>query len=185
MTIRDLVQWLGGHSWILVATFVAIPLLAYLLPFLHGPARGATTAWKYCYSLLVYVACVPGMFSSVLTAYAMFFRTEDLMNVNLLVYVLPIVSMIVTLVFVSKQVGFDAVPGFDRLSGLMITIACSFGLALAVHKTRIFVGFFGSINRLFLLAASIFALMKWGAYMLFRRKDEPVKERPQFPTSNP
>ena len=38
MTIRDLVQWLGGHSWILVATFVAIPLLAYLLPFLHGPA---------------------------------------------------------------------------------------------------------------------------------------------------
>jgi hypothetical protein len=91
--------------------------------------------------------------------------------------------MLVTLIFVRKNVGFDAVPGFERLSGLMILLACSFGLALAIHKTRLFVGFFGSIDRLFLLAAGIFALLKWGAYMVFRRKDEPVKERPRFPTA--
>jgi len=61
-------------------------------------------------------------------------------------------------------------------------MACSFALALAIHKTRIFVGFFGSIERLFLLAAGIFALLKWGAYMLFRRTDEPVKDAPRFPS---
>jgi len=121
------------------------------------------------------------MFSAVLTAYSMFFRNENLLEVNLLVYVLPLVSMTVALVFVHKNVGFEAVPGFDRLSGLMILIACSFGLALAIHKTRIFVGFFGSIDRLFLLAAGIFALLKWSGYMLFRRKDEPARERPSLP----
>jgi hypothetical protein len=135
------------------------------------------------YSVLVYAVCVPGMLSAVLTAYSLFFRNENLLEVNLLVYVLPLVSMIVTLVFVQKNVGFDAVRGFNRLSGLMILIACSFGLALAIHKTHLFVGFFGSIDRLFLLAAGIFGLLKWSGYMLFRRKDEPIKDRPRFPTA--
>jgi hypothetical protein len=58
-------------------------------------------------------------------------------------------------------------------------------LALAVHKTRIFVGFFGSVEMLFALAAGIFALLKWGGYMLFRRGDEPAKPMPKFPPTNP
>lgn len=182
MTIRDLIQFLGGHSWFLVIAFTALPLLTWLLRLAHGPGNGAGAPWKYAYSVLVYLACVPGMCSAVLTAYALFFRNENLLDANLLVYVLPIVSMTVTLVFVQKNVGFEAVPGFDRLSGLMIMLACSFALALAIQKTRLFIGFFGSIERLFLLAAGIFALLKWGAYMLFRRAEEPMKERPRFPS---
>jgi hypothetical protein len=182
MTVRDLIKWLGDYPWVLLTVFTALPVLAWLLRLGHGPGNGARAPWKYAYSALVYLACMPGMCSAVLTAYALFFRNENLLDANLLVYVLPIVSMTVTLIFVHKNVGFDAVPGFDRLSGLMIMMACSFALALAVHKTRIFVGFFGSIERLFLLAAGIFALLKWGAYMLFRRPDEPVKDRPQFPS---
>ena len=181
MTIRELTEWAGGHPWVLVGIFGTLPVMAWLLRWLHGPGNGASAPWKYVYSLLVYAVCVPGMFSAVLTAYSMFFRNENLLEVNLLVYLLPLVSMTVALVFVHKNVGFEAVPGFDRLSGLMILIACSFGVALAIHKTRIFVGFFGSIDRLFLLAAGIFALLKWSGYMLFRRKDEPIKERPSLP----
>ena len=183
MTVRELTQWAGGHPWILLAVFGVLPVLVWLLGVMHGRGNGGTSPWRYIYSVFVYVVCVPGMFSSVLTPYSLFFRNENLLEVNLLVYVLPIISMLVTLIFVRKNVGFDAVPGFERLSGLMILLACSFGLALAIHKTRLFVGFFGSIDRLFLLAAGIFALLKWGAYMVFRRKDEPVKERPRFPTA--
>jgi len=181
MTIRELTEQAGRHPGILAALFIALPLSAWVLGRLHGPGRGAAAPWKYLYSIVVYLACVPGMFSSVLTAYALFFRNENLLDANLLVYVLPILCMVVALVFVQKNVGFEAVPGFDRLSGLMIMIACSFALALAIHKTRIFVGFFGSIDRMLLLAGGIFALLKWGSYMLFRRKDEPLKERPRFP----
>jgi hypothetical protein len=66
----------------------------------------------------------------------------------------------------------------------MVLMACSFGLALAIHKTRIFVGFFGSVEMLFALAAGIFALLKWGGYMLFRRRDEPVQPMPKFPPTD-
>ena len=185
MTVRELTQAVGNHPWAMVAALVALPVLTWLLGLLHGKGNGGGAPWKYGYSVLVYVACIPGMFASVLTAYAMFFRNENLLDVNLLVYVLPIVSMIVTLVFIKRSVSFEAVPGFDRLSGLMTLMACSFGLALAIHKTRIFVGFFGSIEMLFALAAGIFALLKWGGHMLFRRHDEPVKPAPKFPTNLP
>src|SRR5439155_8979048 len=97
------------------------------------------------------------------------------------IYFLPIATMIATLLLIRRNVDFEAVPGFDRLSGLMTLLACSFALALAVHRTRLFVGFFGSIHMLFALAAGIFALLKWGGFMLFRRRHEPPKARPQFP----
>ena len=100
---------------------------------------------------------------------------------NPLVYFLPIVSMVATLVFIRKIVSFDEIPGFDRLSGLMVMVGCSFAVALAVQKTNIWIFFGGSIERLLLLAAAVFALLKWGAYMVFRRRDEPKAEPPNFP----
>ena len=121
------------------------------------------------------------MFASVLTAYALFFGHENLLGVNLLVYFLPIVSMVVTLVFIRKSVPFDAVPGFDRLSGLMVMVGCSFAVALAIQKTNIWIFFGGSIERLLALAGGVFALLKWGTYVLFRRHEEPKQERPKFP----
>ena len=73
------------------------------------------------------------------------------------------------------------VPGFDRLSGLMVMVGCSFVIALAIQKTRIWVFFGGSIEQLLLLAAGVFALLKWGSYMLFRQKEEPKSDPPPFP----
>ena len=73
---------------------------------------------------------------------------------------------------------FDDIPGFDRLSGLMVVIAITFVLVLAIEKTRIWLFFGGSITRLILLVAGLLALLKWGAYMLFRKKDEPKRDPP-------
>jgi len=114
------------------------------------------------------------------TAYSLFFSRENLLDVSLLVYFVPIISMIVTLVVIRKHVSFDDVPGFDRLSGLMIMIGCTFAVVMAIDKTRIFIWFGGSIEKLFMLAAGVFGLIKWGAYMLFRSGDEPKKEMPEL-----
>ena len=72
-------------------------------------------------------------------------------------------------------------PVGDPASGLMVMVGCSFVIALVIQKTRIFVFFGGSIEKLFLLAAGVFALLKWGTYMLFRRRDEPKELPPKFP----
>jgi hypothetical protein len=181
MTTRQLIQLAGGHLPAMLAIFISLPVTAWLCGRLHGPNNGGKAPWKYFYSLLVYAACVPGLFSGVLTAYTLFFSKENLVDVNLAVYFLPIVSMAVTLILIHKNVDFEQVPGFDRLSGLMVMIGCSFVLALAIEKTRIWIFFGGSIERLFLLAAGIFALLKWGATMLFRRRDEPRQDAPKFP----
>lgn len=181
MTIRELIQLAGQHPLVLVAAFIVPPLLAWLLGQMHERGRGGAAPWKYLYAVLVYLVCVPGMFAGVITAYSLFFSRENLLDANLLVYFLPIVSMIVTLVFIRKNVSFDEVPGFDRLSGLMVMVGCSFAIALAIQKTNIWIFFGGSIEKLFLLAAGVFALIKWGGYMFFRRHDEPKQERPKFP----
>lgn len=113
-----------------------------------------------------------------LTAYTLFFSRENLLDASLLAYFTPVVSMIVTLVFIRKSVSFDDIPGFDRLSGLMLMIGCSFAFALAIDKTRIWIWFGASIERLFLLALGMFALLRWGSYMLFRSHDEPKRKMP-------
>src|SRR5215471_1821155 len=181
MTINDLTHLAGKYPLILTAVFVALPLIAWLLGKIHSPGCGGGIPWKYFYSVLVYLACIPGMFAAVLTAYKLFITKENLEDVNLLVYVLPFVSMIVTLIFIRKTVSFELIPGFNRLSGLMVMIGCSFAIALAILKTNIWIFFGGSLEKLFLLAAGAFALLKWGTYMLFRRRNEPVQERPKMP----
>ena len=181
MTLRELIQTAGAHPMPVGAVLLGLPVLAWLTGLAHGQNHGQNTPWKYLYSVWVYLACIPGTFAAVLTAYALFFRNESLLDVNLLIYFLPIATMIVTLVLIRRRVAFEAVPGFDRLSGLLTLMACSFALALAIQRTRIFVGFFGSIEMLFALAGGTFALLKWGGWMLFRRRNEPAKPPPSFP----
>lgn len=185
MTLRELLHAAERHPLPVAGALIALPALAWLVGVLHREGAGREAPWKYAYAVLVYLACIPGMFAAVLTAYAMFFQNENLLDANLLIYLLPIAAMIVTLVAIRKRVAFDDVPGFNRLSGLMVLLAGSFGLALAVHKTRIFLGFFGSIEMFFLLVAGIFALLKWGAYTLFRSGGEPAKPMPKFPPTTP
>ena len=181
MTSRDLVNLAGQYPLVLLAAFLAPPLAAWLLGLMHPRGQGGLAPWKYFSAVLVYLACVPGMFAAVITAYSLFFARENLLDANLLVSFLPIVSMVATLVFIRKDVPFDQVPGFDRLSGLMAMVGCSFAIALAIQKTNIFLFFGGSIEKLFILAAGVFALLKWGTYMLFRRGDEPTREPPALP----
>src|ERR1041384_8262037 len=137
MTTRELIQLTERHPVVLASVFVAAPLAAWLCGVLHGREKGAQSPWKYFYSALVYLACVPGMFAGVLTGYALFFTGENLLDASVLVYLLPIVSMVLTLALIRKNVSFDDIPGFERLSGLMIMLGCSFAIALAIQKTRI------------------------------------------------
>ena len=181
MTINDLIKLANGHVLALALFFLAPPVMAWLCGVMHGRGNGGNAPWKYIYSVLVYLVCIPGLLASVLTGYQLFFQRGDLLNVNIVVYFLPIISMIVTLILIHKTVNFDNVPGFDRISGLMVMIGCSFAIALIIDKTRILLLFHGPIMMLLAFAAGIFALLKWGTYMLFRRRDEPKQAAPKFP----
>lgn len=181
MTVRSLIDQLGANPWILVVVLLVPPILTGVAGLMHGRADGAQTTWRYLYALLVYWTCIPGMFAAVLTAYSLFFVHENLLHANVLIYFLPMAAMLVTLVLIGKQASIQNIPGYDRLSGLMVMLAVSFFLALAIEKTRLFLFFGAPVATLAVVAAFLFALLKWGSYMLFRRRSEPKIDPPSWP----
>ncbi len=181
MTPRELIDLAGAHPAVLTGVLLAVPLLAALVGRLHAPGAGGRGPWPWLYSLLVYAACLPGVGAAVVTGYTLFFTRENLLDKNLLVYVLPILSMIATLVLVRRSVGFDEVPGFDRLSGLMVAIAVAFGLVLALRRTFIGIIFVGSLARLALFVGALIALFQWGLRALFRRSTDAREAPPTIP----
>jgi hypothetical protein len=173
-TLRDLISLAGSYSFFLSSFFAGLPVSVYAVSFLHSREEGGDSPWKYIYSCIVYFACVPGIFSSVLIAYSLLFTGENLLDVSFLIYFMPIISMTVTLMLLQRNVGFDQIPGFDRLSGLMVMIGAAFAIVFVLSRTRIWLVFGGSIFLFFGLAVLIFALLKWGSYLVFRKKDPPV-----------
>lgn len=180
VSIQDFLLRAGAYPVAILAAFVAVPVAAWLVGRLHGPGRGGTTPWKQLYATFIYLTCVPGLFAAVVTAYVLFLTSTNLLEVNALVYLLPIVSMVVTLVLVRQNVNLDEVPGFHRLSGLMTVIGVSFAIALAISRTRVWLFFGGSIFLLFAIAAAAFAFMTWGTRALFRRSTDRKERPPDF-----
>jgi len=180
VTIQEWLLRAGQYPWAIVGVFVAVPVATWVLGRLHGRGRGGATPWKHLYAALVYISCVPGLFTAVVTAYAVFFTSTNLLEVNAVVYLLPTVSMVVTLVLLRQNVDVAEIPGFHRLSGLMTLIGVSFAVALAISRTRVWLFFGGSIFLLFAIAAAAFALMRWGTRAFFRRSTEQKERAPDF-----
>lgn len=171
MTIQSLIKRLEYvDPMILIGAFAAPPLLVWLMGIFIGQDRARRNPWRYLYSLFVYLVSVPGMLSCVLIAYGLFFLRQNLLQVNVFVYYLPILSMIFTLVLIGRKVSWRFLPGVDRLYAVMIALIITFGGILAIQKTRIFVVFFGSVKFLIIIAVVCFILLKWAARKAFGRR---------------
>jgi len=102
----------------------------------------------------------------ILLSYAIFFTQQNLLEVNATLYFLPILSMLSTLFIIShklkqSRLKLNSLPGFKRISGLLILIAIVFIIVLALYKMRILVGFFGSLQSLAIIAIALFFIIKW------------------------
>ena len=173
MTVQELIDKIQYvNLWIILGIFTGPPVIAFLIGLIHPKYDGNLSPWKYFYAFLVYITSIPGMLACIITAYTMFFMRRDLMAVNIFSYFLPIASMISTLIIVGRNADWEELPGVDRIYSLMIFIGISFGIALAIEKTRIWIIFGGSIKFLLLIALACFILLKWSSYKMLRRKDD-------------
>jgi hypothetical protein len=166
MTGRQIIDWLGAHPILLLVVFAALPTGAWLVGWIHGPGRGNVSPWRFVYAVVVYLACIPGMGAAVLTGYALLFTGANLLDVNLLVYLLPLASMGATLGLMSRKVRFADVPGFDRLSGLMLLLGLTFAILLVLRRSFFGVLFIGSLPALLVIGVATFALLSWSARRL-------------------
>ena len=168
MTIQDAIDLIGNYTLLISAYFALPPLLGWLMGYLSYDRKGAVVTWDYIYSLLVYLVGIPGVVSTVLIGYSLFFVRQNLLEVNFLIYFLPVISMGLSFFLIGRRVSFDRLPGFDRLAGLMILIGLSFLVVLALFKLRLIIGFFASMETLVVIGIAIFVLFQYGASKLFK-----------------
>ena len=167
MSIDQLVEHATDYSLTIAAIFISIPVFALLLRFIHGKENGENTPWKYFYSILIYLACIPGIFSLTLTAYTLLFTQINLLTVNAIVYFIPIVSMFFTLVIIRKTLSFEKIPGFNKLSGLMLLLSTTFTIAFVLSRLRIWIFFGGSIFAFLIFCVILFLGLMFGTKLLF------------------
>ena len=137
MTLGDFFTWCGENPMLLLGYFLLIPLIA-LLALFFSKGQGHLSTWKYLYTLLIYLVCLPGIFAVTLSVYLFLFERRSIMDTNLYTQVLPILSMIATIILIRKQTDLDLVPGFDKLSGLITVISVLMILMWIIEKTHIY-----------------------------------------------
>ncbi len=159
MTLRAFFDLVAENPFYLLVFFLLLPFTAALAGWL-GRGEGHVSPWKYLYAFLVYAASIPGIFALTLNIYLFLFERQSIWSLDLYTQVLPILSMIATLLIVKKNVSLDAVPGFGRLSGLLIVIFVTLSMMWFIDRTRIIVFSYLPVSQAFLIfLALLFALM--------------------------
>ncbi|MCX4027715.1 hypothetical protein H0A36_21120 [Endozoicomonas sp. SM1973] len=106
------------------------------------------------------MSSIPGIISFSLIFYTLFIIRGNLLEVNALIYFLPVVSMVLVFVQVARKTDFEHLPGFGRLSGLMLMMLLTCIVVLVLQRFHFFVGFIASIESLIVIAIIIFTLFK-------------------------
>ena len=71
MTLQEFFRLLGENPSYVLMYFGLIPITALLAGIL-GKGEGEISPWKYLYSTLIYLVCVPGIFALTLNIYLFF-----------------------------------------------------------------------------------------------------------------
>lgn len=138
MTLKEFFELLANQPYLILAFFLIIPFTAFLAGIM-GKNEGHISPWKYLYSTLVYLVCVPGIFAVTLNIYLFLFEKQPVMNTDVFTQILPILSMVGTLMIVRNNVDYDRIPGFGKLSGMMMMIFAVLLLMWGLDRTRIYI----------------------------------------------
>ena len=170
MTIEQFLDILGRYPQVIILFLGFLPLASFIYGRYIAGARIAESPHRFVMSTLVYLACVPGIFSATISVYTLLVLRGNLLQVNMLHYFFPVVMMILTLVTISRLVNLDLLPGFNRLRGLMGLLTLTFVVTFLVMQTRIWLIFGGSITAMILLLIALFLVFKWLSRMVFRNQ---------------
>ena len=136
MTLGEFFELLSANPSVILFYFIALPLTAGLA-WLYGKGEGAQSPWKYLYSFLVYFAVIPGLFAITLSVYLFLFERMPILETNMYTQVLPIISMVATLVLIRKNTCYEDIPGFGRISALIFLVLALLTLMWVVDKTHV------------------------------------------------
>jgi hypothetical protein len=161
MTLGDFFTAASDQPVYIIFFFVMIPLTALLTGWL-AKDEGEDSPWKYLYSAFLYLTCVPGIFAISLQIYLFLFERRSVFDMNVLLEILPVLSMLATILIVRKNVNIDRIPGFDKLSGLVMMIVAALAIMWFVDRTRIYMISFLPIQTVLLIFAGLLLMIRLG-----------------------
>lgn len=167
MTLREFFTWIGEHPSDVLLYFFGIPLVA-LLCSIFGKGEGHLSPWKYLYSLLIFGVCIPGIFSVALSVYNFLFERGSIMDANVFTQILPVGSMFATLWAVRRNTDFDSIPGFGKLSSLMMMIASIIVVMWLLDRTHIIAFSYIPISTLLLVIVGLLLTFRFAMSNLFK-----------------
>ena len=141
--------------------FVALPLTAFLAS-VFGKGEGHLSPWKYLYTILVYGATIPGIFAIVLNVYLFLFERQPIMQSNLYTQVVPVMVMVLTLWLVKRNVPFEYIPGFNKISGLITVMMAIMTVMWLLDRTHIFAVTFLPFQYVILMLVGLLIVARLG-----------------------
>lgn len=166
MTLRSFIEMLGNNPFYLLLYFVLVPFTALLAGF-FGKGEGHLSPWKYLYSILIYLACIPGVFAIAFSVYLFLFERRSIFDTDLYVQIVPIVSMFITIFNIRSNVNFDAIPGFNKISGLIMMIAATLIFMWLIDRTHIYAFSYIPFYQLILIFIGLFLVIRFGLSSFF------------------
>lgn len=161
MTLQELFDTLSAQPVVIGFYFIALPLTA-LLAGIFGKAEGHITPWKELYCTLVYLSAIPGIFAIILNVYLFLFEKQPIMQTNVYTQILPILVMVLTLWLIRRNISFDLIPGFDRLSGLLMIVFAVLALMWVLDRMHIIAITFMPFHYVILLLIGAFVVIRFG-----------------------
>ena len=161
MTLGDFFKLLGENPFYILTFFTSIPLIA-LLTNLMGSGEGNISPWRYLYSTLLYLVCIPGIFSVTLSIYFFLFEKRPILETDIYIQIVPILSMIATIVITKRNADLNNIPGFDKLSGLIMMISATLIFMWFIDRTHIMVFSYMPFQTVLIIFAILLIVIRVG-----------------------
>lgn len=162
MTLAQFIDYISLYQWHILLFFTVMPLVSYIIGTLYRPRPGHGII-DYIFSVQVYLVSIPGMFSLSLLLYSMLFIRANLLQVNVIIYFVPILGMVASLYVISRRTSLKQLPGFGRIQGLLTMLGLVFLVLFFLSRLNFFIGFFSSLYSLLAIALILFASFKIAA----------------------
>ncbi len=167
MTVKELFDFVGQNPNYVLIYFVGLPILAGITGLL-GDDKCDQSPWKEIYMIIIYGVMIPGIFALFFNLYLFLFERHSILNFDILIQILPIISMVTTLFVVRRYVSFDKIPGFDKISGLIMIISSIILLLWFADKFRIIAFTYMPFHYLIFIFIGLLTAINWGVKKLIR-----------------
>ena len=157
MTIQTLIDWLATHPYYILYYFSGILLIAIVIISTLG--RSSIGTLKYLLSSLVFAVTIPGVLALLLILYHFLILRRSLLEVSILSYFFPVVAMALTLWILNRKVKMARLPGFTRLSSLIVIIFISFFILFILQRSYFGVFILGGFTQMLLVFGLIMVVM--------------------------